>query len=246
MISPCIHPTDERCIALWQEAFGDSEEYIRHALSLLADSSCAIALYDDQTRVAQAIATDISLGGRRGIYLYAICVAISHRGRGLMTRLLDECRALAVEREYSFILLIPCDKKMSDTYYRHGFELKIPICASASPEGDGDFYAIPMGISDKLPFDGDFERLHRMSGCSLSLGAFRYALETVSDSTDIFYLSKNGLPHGFAVFSKSKDRIFTSSPGVISKLVPGGAVALADTLGKEFSPGIDTADPLPR
>lgn len=108
------------------EAFGHQYlHYYELHLEALASADSTILLADKGEIVAhiQVVSYDAklssSLGLRRCAYLYAICTAESHRGAGIMTKLMrdlfnGELRA----KGYDFAILVPADTDLIAYYER--------------------------------------------------------------------------------------------------------------------------------
>ncbi len=133
-------------VALWQEAFGDSEEYIRffhsshcgcHCLTLAESGELTSALY----------LIDGNLCGENGYYLFAAATLKKHRGKGCMASLLEKAKRFALENKKSFIALVPAEKSLFDYYSRFGYKTA--------------FYAKREGIKNIL----SFEKTERFEWC---------------------------------------------------------------------------------
>lgn len=111
----------DAAVALWHEAFGDSEEYIRffhsshcgcHCLTLTENGELTSALY----------LIDGRLCGESGYYLFAAATFKKHRGKGCMASLLKKAKQFALENKKSFIALVPAEKSLFDYYLRFGYK----------------------------------------------------------------------------------------------------------------------------
>ncbi len=113
-------------IALWNEAFGDSEDDIRFFLDNRFEPKNTLVNYIDNEVVSMLFLLEgdmvIDCESYPSYYLYAACTAKKCRGRGLMAELLNEAKSLAAERNKCFICLMPGEKSLFDFYARFGYK----------------------------------------------------------------------------------------------------------------------------
>lgn len=111
--------------ALWQEAFGDDESFISAFLrSFYTPQNAPIAVIDGEIAAMLFLLDgEMSIGGKRSpaYYLYAASTKKSHRGKGLMTELLDFSARTAADRGQAFICLKPGEKELFDFYEKRGY-----------------------------------------------------------------------------------------------------------------------------
>lgn len=111
--------------ALWQEAFGDDESFISAFLrSFYTPQNAPIAVIDGEIAAMLFLLDgEMSVGGKRypAYYLYAACTKKSHRGKGLMTELLDFSAKTAADRGRAFICLKPGEKGLFDFYEKRSY-----------------------------------------------------------------------------------------------------------------------------
>lgn len=111
--------------ALWQEAFGDDESFISAFLrSFYTPQNAPIAVIDGEIAAMLFLLDgEMSIDGKRypAYYLYAACTKKSHRGKGLMTELLDFSARTATDRGQAFICLKPGEKELFDFYEKRGY-----------------------------------------------------------------------------------------------------------------------------
>lgn len=112
-------------ISLWQEAFGDSEEYILRFLNSFFNSSNTPVVEADGEIAAMLFLLDgsMNIGGRiyPAYYLYAACTQKKYRGRGFMGELLEFSAKEARKRGRAYICLKPGEKSLFDFYAKHGY-----------------------------------------------------------------------------------------------------------------------------
>lgn len=108
-------------VKLWNEAFGDSEEYIDFFHS--AHGSCVCLMLTEGDELASALyLIDGELCGQRGYYLFAAATFKKFRGRGYMASLLKKAEDFAKENGKSFIALVPAESTLFDYYSRFGYK----------------------------------------------------------------------------------------------------------------------------
>ena len=167
---------------LWQEAFGDSEEFVEGFFCTAhAPSRCRCIMEDGQV-VAALYWLDTHYAGQRFAYLYAVAVAKSHRGRGLCKELiLDTHKHLAL-RGYDGCLLYPGSESLRDLYRKYGYEncttvSRFTCVAAETPVElqriDRDTYA--EARRTYLPEDGVVQEEENVA--YLEMSAFFYAGE---------------------------------------------------------------------
>ncbi len=108
-------------VALWHEAFGDSEDYIRFFHS--THGSCQCLTHSENGRLTSALyLIDGELCGKKGYYLFAAATSEAYRGKGCMAKLLEKAKRFAAENSKSFIALVPAEKSLFDYYSRFGYK----------------------------------------------------------------------------------------------------------------------------
>lgn len=112
-------------ISLWQEAFGDSEEYILQFLDSFFNSSNTPVVEADGEIAAMLFLLDgsMSIDGRiyPAYYLYAACTQKKYRGMGFMGELLEFSAKEARKSARAYICLKPGEKSLFDFYAKHGY-----------------------------------------------------------------------------------------------------------------------------
>ena len=102
--------------ALWQEAFGDDERFINAFFKgFYTPQNVPVFVIDGEiAAMLFLLGGEMSIGGKRypAYYLYAASTKKSHRGKGLMTELLDFSARTAADRGQAFICLKPGEKEL--------------------------------------------------------------------------------------------------------------------------------------
>ncbi len=106
---------------LWQEAFGDTEEFIDGFFcTAFAPSRCRCMVINK--KIAAALYwLDVDYKNQRFAYLYAVAVAKARRGKGLGKALLEDAKAHLALRGYDGILLHPQDEGLREMYRKLGY-----------------------------------------------------------------------------------------------------------------------------
>lgn len=108
-------------VALWQEAFGDSLEFVEGFFCTgYSPARCRCMTIDGQV-VAGLYWLDAEMDGLRYAYLYAVAVSKAHRGKGLGRALMEDTRAHLAYRGYDGILLYPQNDALRTMYEKMGY-----------------------------------------------------------------------------------------------------------------------------
>ncbi len=116
-----ITQREAECRALWMEVFGDSREDVdRFLIDVHRDEN--LLTHSEKGRVV-AMLNIVELQTDYGptAYLYAIATAAEWRGRGMASELIRRAIAIARERGYGAVMLIPVDEKLVEYYKHFGF-----------------------------------------------------------------------------------------------------------------------------
>lgn len=111
----------KQLVALWQEAFGDSLEFIEGFFCTgYSPSRCRCVTVDGEV-VAGLYWFDAEYEGQRFAYIYAVAVAKSHRGKGIGRALMEDTHAHLALRGYDGVLLYPEDDGLRQMYEKFGY-----------------------------------------------------------------------------------------------------------------------------
>lgn len=110
-------------VGLWQEAFGDSLEFIEGFFCTgFSPSRCRCLTVD--TKIAAALYWfDVTCNGQRFAYLYAVATAKAYRGQGLCRKLMEDTHAHLKLRGYDGVLLVPQTEALRQMYAKMGYAL---------------------------------------------------------------------------------------------------------------------------
>lgn len=122
--------------ALWQEAFGDSENFLRDFVATAYSADRCRCLTAEGTVATALYWFDCSYEEGPVAYLYAIATAKSYRGRGLCTALMKDTHRHLREQGYCGTLLVPGNRELFAFYEKMGYRIsghvdELNITASA-------------------------------------------------------------------------------------------------------------------
>lgn len=111
--------------ALWKDTFSDSEAYVDLVLDNYFNPDL-IAWHEEGGRLISALlgipyefkSSSPSVPPLKGLYLCGLATVPSHRGRGLMSRLIEEINEKATRVGFDFSFLIPASEELT-FYYEH-------------------------------------------------------------------------------------------------------------------------------
>lgn len=121
----------QKCTELYFEAFGDDGEFTVSLFNGFFD--CCHYIKEGETVAAMLflLPCELVMGDTRlsARYLFAAATALSHRGKGCMTRLIEKCLSESDE----FIFLKPADEGLIKFYADRGF---VSVTAVRSHDGE--------------------------------------------------------------------------------------------------------------
>lgn len=108
---------------LWQEAFGDSEEFldIFHSTAF-APHRCRCILNDSEALAALYI-FDCLHQGKTLAYIYAVATAKAHRGKGLCHLLMADTHRYLKNSGYTGAILVPAKENLFAFYENMGYKV---------------------------------------------------------------------------------------------------------------------------
>lgn len=112
--------------ALWQEAFGDSDEYLNAFFTSVYKDENTLVYVEGGRSAAALYIVPYTMPQKEGnikiAYLYALATRPSFRGQGIMARLIERSFEICQKRGYRLLTLIPSERSLFDYYRRFGFE----------------------------------------------------------------------------------------------------------------------------
>lgn len=107
---------------LWQEAFGDSFEFIEGFFcTAYSPARCRCVTIGGEV-AAVLYWLDTEYDGQRFAYIYAVATKKSHRGKGLCRLLMEDTHTHLLGRGYAGALLVPQSQSLRDLYRKLGYE----------------------------------------------------------------------------------------------------------------------------
>lgn len=107
---------------LWQEAFGEGEKSAKFVFENFCRYNQIYVLEEDHAVVCMLCAIPCSLLDKKGVYLYGVATRKSHRGKGLMSALLEYAEQRERKKGAEFSVLIPQTPDLFAFYRRFGYE----------------------------------------------------------------------------------------------------------------------------
>ncbi|MBR6596115.1 MAG: GNAT family N-acetyltransferase [Oscillospiraceae bacterium] len=108
-------------VELWQEAFGDTEEYIDGFFCTAFSPARCRCMVINKTVAAALYWMDVRLGEQRFAYLYAVAVAKKHRDKGMGKMILQDVHEQLSLRGYDGVLLVPGSESLRGYYEKLGY-----------------------------------------------------------------------------------------------------------------------------
>lgn len=108
-------------IALWKEAFGDGEEYVKNFFGKMNGEKNMILRIEEGETVSMASMLPVKCGGYRGRYIYAVATAKKYRNRGYCREVMAFIHNFMAECGENFAILVPAEKSLFDFYKKMGY-----------------------------------------------------------------------------------------------------------------------------
>ncbi len=121
---------------LWQEAFGDTEEFIDGYFCTAFSPARCRCITISRKVVAALYWMDVRLGEQRYAYIYAVAVTEKRRGKGLARTLLADTEAHLALRGYDGVLLVPGSESLRTLYQKLGYVTCTTVSEFSAAAGD--------------------------------------------------------------------------------------------------------------
>lgn len=108
--------------ALAGKVFGDSAAFCKLALETLAGVENIRLDEEAGVPAAMALAVPVTLGDKKGAYLYMLATEPACRSQGRMTAMLEQLKQEGRENGLAFLCLLPASESLFDFYAARGFE----------------------------------------------------------------------------------------------------------------------------
>jgi len=121
---------------LWQEAFGDSMEFIEGFFCTGYSPSRCRCLTVDNKIAAALYWFEVTYAGQRFAYLYAVATARAHRGKGLCRKLMEQTHRDLAKLGYAGAILMPAGPGLRGMYAKMGYRECSPLEEFSCRAGD--------------------------------------------------------------------------------------------------------------
>lgn len=111
----------KQLLQLWQEAFGDSEEFIEGFFYTGFSPARCRCVTEDGRVLAALYWLEAQYADQRFAYIYAVAVAKAARGQGLSRLLMADTHAHLILRGYDGAMLVPQDAGLRQMYGKLGY-----------------------------------------------------------------------------------------------------------------------------
>lgn len=112
--------------SLWKEAFGDGDEFLDKFFEHAYSPKHCRCIADGNKIAAVLYWFDISCGGKKWAYIYAVATAKSHRGQGLCSFLIGDTHRRLADLGYAGAVLVPGEGELFAFYEKLGYR----VCAN--------------------------------------------------------------------------------------------------------------------
>lgn len=153
---------------LWCDVFGDSEKVVDSFFQKTAEAENILAAFHGNEPVSVLYLLDSTMRvgdcDYKAYYVYAVCTAAEHRGKGLMKALLDLAYEKAVRDKVSYLYLVPAENSLFELYGKYGYKTGFfydEAQLNRAELSGGDYDAV------QLTYD-DFKKYRRSTECALA------------------------------------------------------------------------------
>lgn len=208
---------------LWQQAFGDTEEFLDGFFSMaFAPERCRCITVGKQL-VAALYWFDCSWEGRKAAYVYAVATDREFQGKGYCRTLLENTHNALKQQGYACAVLVPGEEGLSRLYEKCGYKPFCPMEEKTLCAGEKAVSLRQVSVTEyaaaqkKLAPKGSV--LHRVSSLAFGSGFLKfYAGEDL-----VFCCAKEEATAHFQEFLGDAKKI----PGILAGLeVDTGKVRL--------------------
>ena len=124
--------------SLWKEAFGDSDQFLDCFFATAYSVERCLCITEKGEVAAALYWFDSACDGRRLAYVYAVATRVSHRGKGLCRRLMEQTHRQLAALGYEGVVLVPGENSLFNYYeglgYRPCSEIsELHVCGEEPP-----------------------------------------------------------------------------------------------------------------
>ncbi len=131
-----LHSDEIACKRLWQEAFGDTDDFIDRFLIRYYSRRNLLSVCDGGRMLSMAHLIPFHSELGLTLYIYGVATSTDHRGRHLATALMTEAMNRARSERYDAVVLIPAEEWLKSFYGRFGFSDQRPVSFSVPDDFD--------------------------------------------------------------------------------------------------------------
>ncbi len=113
--------TEKELRNLWQEAFGDPEEFLEGFFRTGFSEDRYAALLRQGELAGALYWFDCSWGGRKLAYIYAVATAKKFRRQGVCRELMENAHARLQQAGYLGAVLVPAEPELAEMYEKMGY-----------------------------------------------------------------------------------------------------------------------------
>lgn len=107
---------------LWQEVFGDSDEFLDAFFKTAFSPERAMAVYVNDKIVSMLYWFNCECWGKPMAYIYAVGTDIAYRGRGICRKLMECTHQKLLRDGYSGAILVPGENSLFEFYGKMGYK----------------------------------------------------------------------------------------------------------------------------
>lgn len=107
---------------LWQEAFGDTDEFLDMFFTTAFSTKRAICITENDEVLAALYWFDCTCQSRKIAYIYAVATSKKHRCKGLCRKLMESTHTHLAQNNYCAAILVPGSKGLFDMYEKLGYK----------------------------------------------------------------------------------------------------------------------------
>ena len=107
--------------ALWQEAFGDTDDYLELFFSTAFSPARCRCVTENEDTAAVLYWFDCEAEGKPLAYLFAVATKKAHRGKGLCRELMADTHRHLKELGYAGAILVPAEESLFSFYGAMGY-----------------------------------------------------------------------------------------------------------------------------
>ncbi len=112
-------------ISLWQEAFGDDENFINGFLHNMSYTENMLIYERDDEVLGMASMLPVFCGESYGRYIYAVATKKEHQGEGICKSIMGEVDEFIKGHNEKFSVLVPASDSLFGFYEKMGYNQKI-------------------------------------------------------------------------------------------------------------------------